>query len=177
MALVVAAMEARGPWKSRMRLMTGSSGRSRPTTTTCHPPPPNTATIETTPPPRHPPQHNQPPTKPRTIHPADPADRPHPERHWPRGWREGALVAEDDIAARPPVIEDDLDTTYRPGGAAPHPRQHAENPEHQTTSHRLCRPPAILRAHGIIAPGPAAPPGTAPAKERGRAATSGRQNR
>lgn len=29
-------------------------------------PPPNTATIETTPP-RHPSQHNQPPTKPRTI--------------------------------------------------------------------------------------------------------------
>ena len=50
-------------------------------------------------------------------------------------------MVEDDIAARPPVIEDDLDTTYRPGGAAPHPRQHAENPEHQTTSHRLCRPP------------------------------------
>ena len=44
---------------------TGRLGRSRgllPAQT----PPPNTATIETTPP-RHPPQHNQPPTKPRTI--------------------------------------------------------------------------------------------------------------
>ena len=40
---------------------------TRPTTTAPHPPPPNTATIATTPPPR-PPQHNQPPTKPRTIH-------------------------------------------------------------------------------------------------------------
>ena len=44
---------------------TGRLGRSRgllPAQT----PPPNTATIETTPP-RYPPQHNQPPTKPRTI--------------------------------------------------------------------------------------------------------------
>ena len=28
-------------------------------------------------------------------------------------------------------------TTQRPGGAAPHPYQHAENPEHQTNGHRL----------------------------------------
>ena len=27
------------------------------------------------------------------------------------------------------------------GRAAPHPRQHADNPGHQTTPHRLCRPP------------------------------------
>ena len=41
-----------------------------PTPTTSHPPPSNTATIATTPPPppRHPPRHNQPSTKPRTIH-------------------------------------------------------------------------------------------------------------
>ena len=28
------------------------------------------------------------------------------------------------------------------GRAAPHPHQHADNPGHQTTHHRLCRPPA-----------------------------------
>ena len=44
---------------------TGRLGRSRGLLP-AQAPPPNTATIETTPP-RHPPQHNQPPTKPRTI--------------------------------------------------------------------------------------------------------------
>ena len=41
-----------------------------PTSTTSRSPPPSTATIATTPPPppRHPPRHNQPSTKPRTIH-------------------------------------------------------------------------------------------------------------
>ena len=29
------------------------------------------------------------------------------------------------------------------GRAAPHPRQHADNPGHQTTHQRLCRPPAL----------------------------------
>ena len=68
-----------GPWKDR----DDPRGRHRPvgepvptapdptapTPTTSHPPPPNTATIATTPPPpRHPPRHNQPSTKPRTIH-------------------------------------------------------------------------------------------------------------
>ena len=76
--------------------------------------------------------HDAPPPVPRIDHAL---------KDLPQGLARGALVVEDDIAARPPVIEDDLDTTYRPGGAAPHPRQHAENPERQTTSHRLCRAP------------------------------------
>ena len=46
------------------------------------------------------------------------------------------------MAARPPGGEVDSSTAHRPGGAAPHPHQHADNPGHQTTHHRLCRPPA-----------------------------------
>ena len=58
-----------------------------------------------------------------------------------RGWRDRAVVVDDDMAARPPGGEVDSSTTHRPGGAAPHPRQHADNPGHQTTSRRLCRDP------------------------------------
>ena len=69
-----------GPWKDRDdprdrhrpvgEPVPTAPDPTAPTPTTSHPPPPNTATIATTPPPppRHPPRHNQPSTKPRTIH-------------------------------------------------------------------------------------------------------------
>ena len=63
------------------------------------------------------------------------------------GWRDRAVVVDDDMAARPPGGEVDSSTTQRPGGAAPHPRQHADNPGHQTTSRRLCRDPAPPTSH------------------------------
>ena len=50
-----------------------------------------------------------------------------------RGWRDRAVVVDDGMAARPPGGEVDSSTAHRPGGAAPHPRQHADNPGHQTT--------------------------------------------
>ena len=64
-----------------------------------------------------------------------------PSRTSFRGWRDRAVVVDDGMAARPPGGEVDSSTTHRSGGAAPHPRQHADNPGHQTTPHRLCRPP------------------------------------
>ena len=92
--------------------------------------------------PRQDPRHGQAQDRGQVMTHSPPIPRiDHAPKNLPQGLARGALVVEDDIAARPPVIEDDLDTTYRPGGAAPHPRQHAENPERQTTSHRLCRAP------------------------------------
>ena len=64
-----------------------------------------------------------------------------PSRTFFRGRRDRAVVVDDGMAARPPGGEVDSSTAHRPGGAAPHPRQHADNPGHQTTPHRLCRDP------------------------------------
>ncbi|ALC99267.1 hypothetical protein AM609_06815 [Actinomyces sp. oral taxon 414] len=70
-----------------------------------------------------------------------------------RGWRDRAVVVDDGMAARPPGGEVDSSTAHRSGGAAPHPRQHADNPGHQTTPHRLCRPPANTPGPIRVGPG------------------------
>ena len=67
-----------------------------------------------------------------------------------RGWRDRAVVVDDDMAARPPpAARMTKDTTHRPGGAAPHPHQHARSPGDQTTGRRLCRPPGAQMRRSV----------------------------
>lgn len=65
-------------------------------------------------------------------------------RTWTRGWRDKAVVVEDDIGGVTSLVTGLSRRLHRhrAGHAAPH--QHARPIRDQTTAHRLCRPPEYL---------------------------------